>query len=162
MTTTTPQDQEPDQSPDPVARPTDKRDFEAGFSLTEILISLVIIGIMGTVVVLNVLPLGDQAMLQKARSDISTLEQALHAYRLDMRRYPTSEQGLEALVNAPRDAENYRRGGYIDRLRDDPWGNPYQYVYPGRDGALFDIYSLGADGREGGEDLDADIGNWEG
>lgn len=156
MTTTTPQDQERS------ARPQDKRDREAGFSLTEIMISVFIIGLMGTIVVLNVLPMGDQAMVQKVRADISTFEQALHAYRLDMRRYPTSEQGLEALVTAPSDAGNFRSGGYIDRLRDDPWGNPYQYVYPGRDGALFDIYSLGADGREGGEDLDADIGNWEG
>ncbi|MBR9825930.1 MAG: type II secretion system major pseudopilin GspG [Alphaproteobacteria bacterium] len=142
--------------------PREDEDREAGFSLTEIMISVFIIGLMGTIVVLNVLPMGDQAMVQKARADIATFEQALQAYRLDMRAYPTSEQGLEALVTAPRDAENYRTGGYIDRLRDDPWGNPYQYVYPGRDGALFDIYSLGADGREGGEELDADIGNWEG
>lgn len=136
-------------------------DSEAGFSLTEIMISVVIMGLLGTVVVLNVLPLREQASVQKARADIATLEQALDAYRLDMRRYPTVEEGLDALVNAPRDADNYREGGYIRRLPDDPWGNPYQYVYPGENG-VFDIYSLGADGREGGEDNDADIGNWQG
>jgi general secretion pathway protein G len=136
-------------------------DSEAGFSLTEIMISVVIMGLLGTVVVLNVLPLREQASVQKARADIATLEQALDAYRLDMRRYPTVEEGLDALVNAPRDADNYREGGYIRRLPNDPWDNPYQYVYPGENG-VFDIYSLGADGREGGEDNDADIGNWQG
>ncbi|MBO6728585.1 MAG: type II secretion system major pseudopilin GspG [Maricaulis sp.] len=125
------------------------------------MISVVIMGLLGTVVVLNVLPLREQASVQKARADIATLEQALDAYRLDMRRYPTVEEGLDALVNAPRDADNYREGGYIRRLPNDPWDNPYQYVYPGENG-VFDIYSLGADGREGGEDNDADIGNWQG
>ncbi|WP_203291636.1 type II secretion system major pseudopilin GspG [Maricaulis parjimensis] len=139
----------------------DETDTEAGFSLLEIMIAVVIIGIMGTIVLLNVLPAQDQAMLQKARTDIATLEQALDAYRMDMREYPSSEQGLQALVEAPRDAGNYREGGYVRHLQDDPWGNPYQYVYPGQHG-MIDIYSLGADGREGGEGLDADIGNWEG
>ena len=144
------------------ANPTnDRADEEAGFSLTEIMISVFIIGLLGTIVVINVMPLGEQASVQKARTDIATLEQALDAYRLDMRRYPTVEEGLDALINAPRDAGNYREGGYIRRLPDDPWGNPYQYVYPGESG-VFDVYSLGADGREGGEDNDADIGNWQG
>ena len=149
---------------DPLAHthnPADETDSEAGFSLLEIMIAVVIIGIMGTIVLLNVLPAQDQAMLQKARTDIATLEQALDAYRLDMREYPTSEQGLQALVEAPRDAANFREGGYVRRLQDDPWGNPYQYAYPGQHG-MIDIYSLGADGREGGEGLNADIGNWQG
>ncbi len=149
---------------DPLAHTTvqtDETDTEAGFSLLEIMIAVVIIGIMGTIVLLNVLPAQDQAMLQKARTDIATLEQALDAYRLDMREYPSSEQGLQALVEAPRDASNFREGGYVRRLQDDPWGNPYQYAYPGQHG-MIDIYSLGADGREGGEGLNADIGNWEG
>ncbi|WP_138514268.1 type II secretion system major pseudopilin GspG [Maricaulis alexandrii] len=149
---------------DPLANPSirdDETDSEAGFSLLEIMIAVVIIGIMGTIVLLNVLPAQDQAMLQKARTDIATLEQALDAYRLDMREYPTSEQGLQALVEAPRDAVNFREGGYVRRLQDDPWGNPYQYAYPGQHG-MIDIYSLGADGREGGEGLNADIGNWQG
>jgi len=144
-------------------RPQVAADKEAGFSLLEIMVSITIIGILGTIVVLNVLPAQDQAMIQKARTDIATLEQALDAYRLDMRRYPSSEQGLEALMTPPSGATgNFREGGYLRRLQDDPWGNPYQYVYPGRDGAVFDLYSLGADGREGGEGLDADIGNWQG
>ncbi|WP_291841909.1 type II secretion system major pseudopilin GspG [Maricaulis sp.] len=150
---------------DPLAhtRPDDDRDSEAGFSLLEIMIAVVIIGIMGTIVLLNVLPAQDQALLQKARTDIATLEQALDAYRLDMREYPNSEAGLQALVTPPRgvDASRYRSGGYVRRLQDDPWGNPYQYAYPGQHG-MIDIYSLGADGREGGEGLDADIGNWQG
>ena len=139
------------------------RDSEAGFSLLEIMIAVVIIGIMGTIVLLNVLPAQDQALLQKARTDIATLEQALDAYRLDMREYPSSEAGLQALVAAPRgaDATRYRSGGYIRRLQEDPWGNPYQYAYPGQHG-MIDIWSLGADGREGGEGLDSDIGNWQG
>ena len=142
-------------------RDTEEVRKEAGFPLLEIMISITILGLLATVVVINVLPARDQASVQKARTDIATLEQALDAYRLDMREYPTSELGLQALVEAPRDAANYREGGYIRRLPDDPWGNPYQYVYPGQHG-LLDIYSLGADGREGGEGLDADIGNWQG
>ncbi|WP_300553446.1 type II secretion system major pseudopilin GspG [Maricaulis sp.] len=145
----------------PDARP-DATDKEAGLSLLEVLVTITIIGIFGTIVLLNVLPAQEQAMVQKARTDIATLEQAIDAYRLDMRRYPTTEQGLDALMTPPSgDAANYRPGGYLRRLEDDPWGNPYQYAYPGRDGRVFDIWSLGADGREGGEDLDADIGNWE-
>lgn len=152
---------------DPLAQPvsnTDNtEDREAGFSLLEIMIAVVIIGIMGTIVLLNVLPAQDQAMVQKARTDIATLEQALDAYRMDMREYPSSEAGLNALVTPPReaDASRFREGGYIRRLQDDPWGNPYQYVYPGQNG-MIDIFSLGRDGREGGEGLDADIGNWQG
>ncbi|WP_300544285.1 type II secretion system major pseudopilin GspG [Maricaulis sp.] len=141
--------------------PEHENDRDAGFSLLEIMISITILGLLATIVVINVLPAQDQAMVQKARTDIATLEQALDAYRLDMREYPSTEQGLQALVTPSRDAANYREGGYIRRLPDDPWGNPYQYVYPGRHGML-DIYSLGRDGREGGEDLDADIGNWQG
>ncbi len=138
------------------------RDPEAGFSLLEIMISITILGLLATIVVINVLPAQDQAMVQKARTDIATLEQALDAYRLDMRSYPTLEAGLAALSERPANATgNYREGGYVRRLPDDPWGNPYQYVYPGENG-LFDVYSLGRDGRDGGEGLDADIGNWQG
>ena len=140
----------------------DTRDSEAGFSLLEIMISITILGLLATIVVINVLPAQDQAMVQKARTDIATLEQALDAYRLDMRAYPTLEQGLVALTERPSNANgNYREGGYVRRLPEDPWGNPYQYVYPG-DNGLFDVFSLGRDGREGGEGLDADIGNWQG
>ena len=141
----------------------DATDKEAGLSLLEVLVTITIIGIFGTIVLLNVLPAQEQAMVQKARTDIATLEQAVDAYRLDMRRYPTTEQGLRALVqeptgqNAPR---NWRKGGYLDRLQQDPWGNAYQYQNPGRDGRLFDLYSFGSDGRSGGTDSAADIGNW--
>jgi general secretion pathway protein G len=139
----------------------EERDQEAGFSLLEIMISITILGLLATIVVINVLPAQDQAMVQKARTDIATLEQALDAYRLDQRSYPSVEQGLEALVTAPSDGGSFREGGYIRRLPDDPWGNPYQYVYPGEHG-MIDIFSLGRDGREGGEGLDADLGNWQG
>lgn len=136
---------------------------QAGFSLVELMVVLVIIGLLATVVVINVLPSQDRAMVEKARTDIRTLEQAVELYRLDILAYPTVDQGLEALVSAPSGLsrpERYRSGGYIKRLPEDPWGNPYQYLYPGEHGA-FDIYSLGADGRLGGEDLNRDLGNWE-
>ena len=134
---------------------------EAGFSLLEIMVSLVIIGLLATIVVINVLPAQDQAMVQKARADIASLEQALNLYRLDMREYPSSEAGLNALIDPQGSTRgNARAEGYINNLPDDPWGNPYQYVYPGENG-LMDIFSYGRDGREGGEGLDADIVNWE-
>lgn len=136
---------------------------QGGFSLVELMVVLVILGILATVVAINVLPSQDAAMKQKAVTDIRTLEQAIDLYKLENTKYPTTEQGLEALVSAPADLdkpERYRDGGYIRRLPDDPWGNPYQYVYPGEHGQ-FDIYSLGADGRLGGEGDDADIGNWD-
>jgi general secretion pathway protein G len=140
------------------------RDAEAGFTLVEIMVVVVIIGLLATVVVLNVLPSQDRAMLEKARADISQLETALEAYRLQMLRYPSTDDGLEALVDAPADADLARRypeGGFINRLPEDPWGNPYQYLYPGENNARFDVWSLGADGEPGGEGNDADIGNWE-
>jgi general secretion pathway protein G len=104
----------------------------------------------------------EKADRQKAISDIVALENALDMYRLDNGRYPTTEQGLEALIQQPAnmaDARNYRTGGYIKRLPKDPWGNDYQYLSPGEKG-LFDVYTLGADGQENGEGAGADIGNW--
>ncbi|MEM8799081.1 MAG: type II secretion system major pseudopilin GspG [Pseudomonadota bacterium] len=136
---------------------------QAGFSLIELMVVLVIIGLLATVVVVNVLPQQDRAMVEKVRADLVALEQALDLYRLDNQQYPTIDQGLQALLKAPdglRRPERYRKGGYLRRLPDDPWGNPYQYVFPGERGS-FDVYSLGADGRLGGEELDADIGNWQ-
>ncbi|MDX1580714.1 MAG: type II secretion system major pseudopilin GspG [Alphaproteobacteria bacterium] len=143
------------------ARPKSAR-REDGFTLVELMVVVVIIGLLATVVVLNVLPSQDTAMKEKARADVAKLEEAVELYRLDMMSYPTTEQGLEALVEQPQGLarpERYRQGGYIKRLPEDPWGNPYRYVYPGEESA-FDIYSTGADGRNGGEGLDADIGNW--
>jgi len=139
------------------------RPDEAGFTLIELMVVIVILGLLATVVVLNVMPAQDKAMTEKARTDIALLEQAAERYRLDMFAYPTSEQGLKALTAVPAGLahpERYPAGGYIKRLPDDPWGNAYRYESPGRHGAL-DIYSLGADGREGGEGQNADIGNWK-
>ncbi|MDR9468575.1 type II secretion system major pseudopilin GspG [Marinospirillum sp.] len=136
---------------------------QKGFTLLEVMVVLVIIGLLVAIVAPNVLDNQDKAMVQKARADLSSLEQALEMYRLDNFNYPTTEQGLDALVEKPSVApepKNYRENGYIRRLPSDPWGNDYQYRQPGEHGRV-DIYSLGADGREGGEDLNADIGNWQ-
>lgn len=139
------------------------RDAEAGFTLVEIMVVIVIIGLLTTVVVINVLPSQDRAMVEKARADIQLLEKALEMYRMDNLSYPSVEDGLEALVTPPEGLSRparYRQEGYVRRLPDDPWGNPYQYVYPGEHGT-FDVYSLGADGQLGGEELNADVGNWK-
>ncbi|MGD2131796.1 MAG: type II secretion system major pseudopilin GspG [Maricaulaceae bacterium] len=138
------------------------RTSQEGFTLTEVMVTILIIGLLSTVVLINVLPSRDQAMVEKARADIRTLEMALDMYRADMLVYPSTEENLDALVAAPAGhprAERFREDGYIRRLPADPWGNPYQYVSPGESRA-FDVYSLGADGRLGGEGLDQDIGNW--
>lgn len=129
-----------------------RRGGEEGFTLVELMVVIVIIGLLATVVVINVMPATDRAALTKAKADIATLEQGIEMYRLNKLQYPSGDQGLQAVV----------REGYIKRLPNDPWGNPYRYAAPGRDGRRFDVYSYGADGREGGEGEDADIGNWEG
>lgn len=126
-------------------------DGEAGFTLVELMVVIVIIGLLATVVVINVMPAQDTARIRKAEADIATLEQGIEMYRLNRMNYPSSSDGLQALVSE----------GFIKRLPEDPWGNPYRYAAPGRDGQPFDVYSYGADGAEGGEDDNADIGNWE-
>ena len=141
-----------------------RRRNQDGFTLVELMVVIVIIGLLATVVMLNVLPSQDRAMVQKARADVAVLEQAVESYRLDNLTYPAGEAGLQALVEPPAGLarpDRYREGGYVRRLPEDPWGNPYQYRAPGEHGA-FDIYSLGADGEPGGEKNDADIGNWQG
>ncbi len=137
----------------------------AGFTLVELMVVIVIIGLLATVVAINVLPSQDKAMVGKARADISVLEQAVETYRLDNLTFPTDQQGLKALTAPPADLarpERYRQGGYVRRLPEDPWGNPYQYRRRSAHGGQFDIWSFGADGQEGGEGNDADIGNWQG
>ncbi len=137
---------------------------QRGITLVELLVVLAILALISAIVVVNVLPERDRAAVRKARIDIGVIETALDQYRLDMLRYPTTEQGLEALLNVPSDArqpENYRPGGYLrGAVPLDPWGNVYQYRIPGDRGGAFDLFSLGADGEPGGEGLDADIGNW--
>ncbi len=131
-----------------------------GFTLVELMVVIFILGLLTTIVVINVLPSQDRAMETKARADIATLGQALEMYRLDNLGYPSSSDGLQALIAAPPSlatTARYRQGGYIKKLPDDPWGRPYQYDNPGRRGPGFDLYSLGADGAPGGEDDDADI-----
>ena len=134
---------------------------QAGFTLIEIMVVVIIIGILAAIVAPNVIGRVDDAQITKAHAEIRNIESALKFYRLDNFQYPTSEQGLEALVTRPNDpnVRNWKPGGYLDRLPKDPWGNEYQYLNPGNN-AEIDIYSLGRDGRPGGEGLDADIGNW--
>ncbi|MFC4294937.1 type II secretion system major pseudopilin GspG [Novosphingobium tardum] len=131
-----------------------------GFSLVELMVVIFIIGLLATVVLINVLPSQDKAMRVKAQSDIATMSQGMEMYRLDNATYPGAVEGLSALRTPPANLampQNYRSGGYIKDLPTDPWGRAYQYVVPGRDGRPFDIFSLGADGKPGGEGNDADI-----
>lgn len=133
----------------------------AGFTLIELLVVLVIIGVLAALVVPNVLSRADDARITAARSDINNLMQALKLYKLDNQRYPSSEQGLDALVRKPTAGTpppNWRV--YVEKLPNDPWGRPYRYAYPGVKGEV-DVFSLGADGQSGGEGVDADIGSWQ-
>ncbi|MFT4767723.1 MAG: general secretion pathway protein G [Glaciecola sp.] len=136
---------------------------QGGFSLVEILVVLVIMGLLISIVAPTVLNRADDARIQKAQADFKAIETALKIYRLDNYVYPTTEQGLEALVSAssidptPR---NFKDSGYLAELPRDPWGRPYLYLSPGENGEI-DIYTLGADGLSGGEDQNADIGNWK-
>lgn len=134
-----------------------------GFTLIEIMVVVIIIGLLAAVIVPQVVGRVDEARVGKARQDIQAVDTALTMYRLDNSRYPTTDQGLQALVQQPTDPSirNWRQGGYLQRgSSKDPWGNNYQYVYPGTRGREYDLYSFGADGQEGGEGIDADIGNW--
>ncbi|MCG9691408.1 MULTISPECIES: type II secretion system major pseudopilin GspG [Vibrio] len=134
---------------------------QSGFTLLEVMVVVVILGVLASFVVPNLLGNKEKADQQKAITDIVALENALDMYKLDNSVYPTTDQGLDALVSKPSSPEprNYRDGGYIKRLPNDPWGNEYQYLSPGDNGTI-DIFTLGADGQEGGEGVAADIGNW--
>lgn len=134
----------------------------AGFTLIEVMVVIVILGILAAVVVPRVMDNPDKARVTKAKQDIRAMEGALDLYKLDNFNYPSTDQGLEALVSEPSgspEPKNWKSGGYMKRLPKDPWGNEYQYLSPGVNGAV-DIFTFGADGEEGGEDINADIGNW--
>lgn len=136
---------------------------QAGFSLLEIMVVLVILGILVGLVAPNVLENVEKARLQQVKADFKTLETSLKLYKLDNFVYPSTEQGLQALVSKTDISpvpKNFKKGGYLDKLPKDPWGNDYIYLSPGDHGD-FDIYTLGADGTVGGEDADADLGNWQ-
>lgn len=136
---------------------------QAGFTLIEIMVVVVIMGILAALVVPRLIGSADQARVAAAKQDISTMMSALKMYKLENQRYPTTEQGLQALVEKPTSGpipKNYRNGGYIEKLRMDPWGNPYQYMSPGVK-AEVEVFSYGADGKPGGTGDDADIGSWD-
>ena len=138
---------------------------QKGFTLIEIMVVVVIISVLIGLVAPNILGRVDEARVTAAQADIATLEQALEMYKLDNQRYPTTDQGLDALIVMPGSEPKPKRWkpeGYLKKsaIPKDPWGGDYQYISPGSNGA-FDLYSLGADGREGGEGYDADIGNWQ-
>lgn len=135
---------------------------QRGFTLIEIMVVVVILGILAAVVVPRIMDRPDDARITKAKQDIRVLEAQLNLYKLDNYVYPSTQQGLEALVSKPGgepEPRNYRSGGYIKTLPRDPWGNPYQYLNPGTRGE-FDLFSLGADNQPGGEGAASDIGNW--
>jgi general secretion pathway protein G len=133
-----------------------------GFTLIEIMVVVVIMGVLAALVVPRLMGRTDDARILAAKQDIATLMQALKLYRLDNQRFPSTEQGLQALVTRPTVAPvppNWKTGGYLDRLNRDPWGNAYQYLSPGTRGEV-DLFSYGADGKPGGSGIDADIGSW--
>jgi general secretion pathway protein G len=133
-----------------------------GFTLIEIMVVVVIMGVLAALVVPRLMGRTDDARILAAKQDIATLMQALKLYRLDNQRFPTTEQGLQALIVKPAAAPvppNWKTGGYLERLNKDPWGNDYQYLSPGTHGEV-DVFSYGADGKPGGTGIDTDIGSW--
>jgi general secretion pathway protein G len=133
-----------------------------GFTLIEIMVVVVIIGLLAAVIVPTVISKVDEARVAKAKQDIQALEAALLEFRLDNSKYPTTEQGLAALSTLPTDPSirHWRPGGYIQRISKDPWGYDYHYENPGTHNKDFDLYTLGADDQQGGDGTNADIGNW--
>ncbi len=142
---------------------TTQRSRNRGFTLIEIMVVVVILGILAALIIPNIMDRPDQARIAKTKQDIRALDTALSLYRMDNYRYPTTEQGLQALVEKPGTPPvppNYKPGGYLKRMPKDPWGNDYIYLSPGSHGE-YDLSSLGADGQPGGEGVSADINNWE-
>lgn len=139
-----------------------QRRHARGFTLIEIMVVVIIIGLLAAVIVPTVIDKVDEAKVSKAKSDIQAIETALTMFRLDNSKYPTTEQGLQSLVTQPTDQtiRHWRPGGYLPRLSKDPWGSDYQYTSPGTHSKDYDLYTLGADGQPGGEGVNADIGNW--
>lgn len=136
---------------------------QRGFTLIEIMVVVVIMGILAALVVPKLMGRTDDARIIAARQDIATIMQGLKLYKLDNQRYPTTEQGLQALVAKPTsgpEANGWKAGGYLEKMPKDPWGNPYQYLSPGIRGEI-DVLSFGADGQVGGTGNDADIGSWD-
>ena len=139
-----------------------RRSRQTGFTLLEVMVVVVILGVLAALVVPKIIGRPDEARAMAAKQDVASLMQALRLYRLDNQRYPSTEQGLQALVARPATsppATGWKAGGYLERLPKDPWGNPYQYLNPGVRGEL-DVFSMAADGVPGGEGNDADIGSW--
>ncbi|WP_272956289.1 type II secretion system major pseudopilin GspG [Comamonas piscis] len=135
--------------------------IQRGFTLIELMVVLVIIGVLAALIVPNVIGAADEARVTAARTDITNIGGALKRYRLDNQRYPTAEQGLAALINRPSSGPapmNWKP--YLEKLPNDPWGHPYQYLNPGVKGEV-DVMSFGADGQAGGEGNNADIGSWQ-
>ena len=153
-------------NPPPMTPATDLRPRRAnrlrrGFTLIELMVVLVIIGVLAALIVPNVLDRTDDARATASKADINNLMQALKLYKLDNQRYPSAELGLEALIKKPAAGSvptNWRP--YLDKLPADPWGRPYQYLFPGVKGEI-DVFSLGADGQAGGDGKNADIGSWQ-
>ena len=134
-----------------------------GFTLIEVMVVVAILGILAALIVPKLVGRSDEARVVAAKQDIGTLMQALKLYRLDNQHYPTGAQSLTALVQKPSSdpiPSNWKEGGYLDKLPNDPWGHPYQYLNPGVHGEI-DIFSYGADGQPGGTGIDADIGSWD-
>lgn len=130
---------------------------QGGFTLIEVMVVVAILGILATIVMTNVIGKDDQARVTTTKASLSAVAKALDMYKLDNHKYPTTDEGLGALVEKPASAKTWPDGGYLSRLPEDPWGHPFQYVYPGGGGRKYDLYSLGADGADGGEGYDADI-----
>jgi general secretion pathway protein G len=165
VSASTPQDAQPSQPSGRTLKEfqgDEKHDRENGFTLVELMVVIVILALLSVIVAVNVLPQLGRAKSETAKIDITNFDQAMELYRLNNLNYPTTADGLGALVKAPpslADPSRYQAGGYIKKLPKDPWGRDYRYESPGKHGQ-YDIYSLGADGVEGGTGENADIGNW--
>lgn len=143
-------------------QPKSKRNRVKGFTLIEIMVVVAILGILAAIITPQIMDRPSKARVTAAKQDIRVIESALNMYKLDNYNYPSTEQGLEALVEKPDGdppAPNWQQGGYLDQVPKDPWGRQYKYLKPGQHGEI-DVYTLGADGKKGGEGPNRDLGNW--